>query len=95
MPENAKPAQLLAEVLDHVVALRLAVHEHVEPEVLLVGDDLGDRALQEALVVRPACARARISGVCGNEPIVVVGSSGSGTRSRCASRRSAYGASRS
>ncbi len=31
-PVNANPSQLLAEVLDHVVALGLAVHEHVEAE---------------------------------------------------------------
>ena len=77
--------------------------EHVEADVLLVGDDLGDLCAQEALVVvrlEPALRvssrrAARISAVCGNEPIVVVGSSGSGTRSRCASRRSGYGAARS
>ena len=92
-----EPAQPLAEVLDHVVALGLAVHEHVEADVLLVGDHLGDRALQEALVVgRGLRARAaRISGVCGNEPIVVVGSSGSASRARWASRRTSNGASRS
>ena len=77
-----EPAQPLAEVLDHVLALGLAVHEHVEADVLLVGDHLGDRALQEALVASSGCVRAaRISGVCGNEPIVVVGSSGSACRS--------------
>ena len=53
-----EPVQPLAEVLDHVLALGLAVHEHVEADVLLVGDHLGDRALQEALVVRLRARRA-------------------------------------
>ena len=75
---------LLAEVLDHVVALGLAVHQHVEADLLLQADHALDlrpssgRRGQRPRRSRPSQARraVRISAVCGNEPIVVVGKSG-------------------
>src|SRR5262249_8510719 len=44
---------LLGEVLDHVVALRLAVDEHVEADVLLEADHPLDLALHRLLVGLP------------------------------------------
>src|SRR6267154_5263031 len=48
---EGESGELLAEVLDHVVALELAVHEHVEPDLFLQLDRLGDLRLDEAIVV--------------------------------------------
>ena len=59
-------AQLLAEVLDHVVALELTVHQHVEPDCLLPAYCIGNPSLDRAVVPRhfqvaaPACG-ARLS----------------------------------
>jgi hypothetical protein len=39
---GGEPAELLAEVLHHVVALGLAVHQYVQAEALLQGDDMRD-----------------------------------------------------
>src|SRR5712691_5404205 len=43
--------QLLAEVLDHVVALELPVHEHVETEIFLQLDRLGDLRFDELVIL--------------------------------------------
>ena len=64
---------LLGEVLDHVVALGLAVDEDVEADLLLEADHALDLGAHAALVLglvdlalREASARAwRISAVCG------------------------------
>ncbi len=48
---KAKPDKLLAEILDHVVALELAVHQHVEADLLLPADGARGLLLQECLVV--------------------------------------------
>ena len=39
---GGESVELFGEVLHHVVAFRFAVHEHVEPELLLQRDDVGD-----------------------------------------------------
>src|SRR6267378_731854 len=51
---EGESGELLAEVLDHVVALELAVHEHVEPDLFLQRDRFPDLRLDEAIVVRGA-----------------------------------------
>ena len=83
MVGEGEAVQLLAEVLHHVVALVLAVHQHVEPELLLQADDVAGAVLDEALVLALSISPAsnarraeRTSVVCGKEPIVVVGKSG-------------------
>src|SRR6266542_2763473 len=43
--------ELLAEILDHIVALELAVHQHVQADLFLERDGLGDLRLDEALVI--------------------------------------------
>ncbi len=56
VPGGQVPRQPLGEVLDHVVALGLAVHQHVQAGLLLEGDDLPDLrpdALLVALRVDP------------------------------------------
>ena len=91
--------QLLAEVLDHVGPLELAVHQHVQPDLFLKADGPLDFLFAERFVAfepttRPSsnAARAlRTSPVCGKEPMVVVGNSGRERRRRWASRRSASG----
>ena len=95
MPRDVEAFEVLGEVLDHVVALGLAVHQHVEAELFLQLDDALDLVLHELArtapsVSSPLSARARavrISPVCGKEPMVVVGSGG-----RC--RASVWAASR-
>ncbi len=47
---EGEAGELLAEVLDHVVALGLAVDEHVEADLLLEGDHLVDLAADELVV---------------------------------------------
>ena len=47
---EGEAGELLAEVLDHVVALGLAVDEHVEADLLLEGDHLVDLAADERAV---------------------------------------------
>ena len=57
-----EPVQLLGEVLHHVVALRLAVHQHVEPDLLLQPDhpfDLGPHRRVVRRLVDPAGAQVR------------------------------------
>ena len=51
MPRDGEAVELLGEVLDHVVALGLAVHEDVEAELLLQLDDALDLGLHELLVL--------------------------------------------
>ncbi len=50
VPGEGEAAQLLAEILDHVVALELAVHQHVEPQFLLPAHRVADPALDRTLV---------------------------------------------
>src|SRR3546814_15473936 len=45
--------KLLAEILDHVVALELAVDEHVEPDPLLPADRAFGLLAPEGIVRRP------------------------------------------
>ena len=47
---EGEAVELLAEVLDHVVALRLAVHQHVEADLLLQPDDALDLPSHRLLV---------------------------------------------
>ena len=87
--------ELLAEVFDHVVALGLAVHEHVQSQRFLLAHAAGDFRLHGCLVsllrlISPALnwLRAwRISAVCGNEPMVVVGNFGSFSSADCLAAR--------
>ena len=79
--------ELLAEILDHVVALELAVHQHVEADLLLDADGILGLLLEERLVggslelaLAVRGARLRTSAVCGNEPMVVVGNGGRSSR---------------
>ncbi|CAM5692958.1 hypothetical protein SMICM304S_03950 [Streptomyces microflavus] len=74
------------------------MHQDVDPGLLLEGEHLADLVLDALLVpgswIRPALKSARAvrsSVVCGNEPIVVVGSSGRPRWARWATVRSAYG----
>ena len=67
---HGHPGQLLAEVLDHVVALRLPVDEHVQPQLVLEPDDLGDlgpHALGVAGLVQlaPAAGRPGLADLAG------------------------------
>src|SRR5882762_3834007 len=48
---ECEAGQLLAEVLDHVVALKLSMHEHVETEIFLQFDRLGDLRLDELVIL--------------------------------------------
>ena len=82
---EGKAGELLAEILHHVVALELAMDQHVEPDLFLpahgprgfcfcrkvVVGDVADRALG---VRRTRLADLRLS--AGSEPIVVVGNDG-------------------
>ena len=52
----------LGEVLNHVVTLGLAVHEHVESQLLLERDDRGDLLAHACLVVRIGEFAARVGG---------------------------------
>ena len=52
----------LGEVLNHVVTLGLAVHEHVESQLLLERDDRGDLLAHACLVVRVGQFAARVGG---------------------------------
>ena len=74
------------------------MHEHVEADLLLEADHALDLAVHQvryfASSISPLRSRMRawrISAVCGKEPIVVVGKSGSPSRWCWASRRSANG----
>ena len=89
MGGEGEARELFAKILHHVVALELAMHEHVETDVFLPAHRAGGLVLQIDFVglVRQgalACAaRAFLtSAVCGNEPIVVVGKGGRLKRSR-------------
>jgi len=80
---KAEAPQLLAEILNHVVALSFAVHQHVQPELLLLFDALADlvcmAAVYAASLMVPFLKSRRIlriSAVCGNEPMLVVGKGG-------------------
>ena len=42
--------ELLSEILDHVVALEFAVHEHIETDLFLQCDGLPDLGLDEGVV---------------------------------------------
>jgi hypothetical protein len=74
---------VFTEVFHHVVTLGFTVHQHVQPQTLLLNNRLldvfGDAG---AVVVRIQIAflksrrRPRISVVCGKEPMVVVGQAG-------------------
>src|SRR6266566_811372 len=50
MLREREALELLAEVLHHVVALELAVHQHVEPDLLLEAERLADLLFDERLV---------------------------------------------
>ena len=52
MVGEGEAIELLAEVLHHVVPLRFAMDQHVEPERLLASDDVGDLSFQEGLILR-------------------------------------------
>ena len=74
---------MLAEVLDHIVPLVLAMHDDVKPDLLLQRDALGNLALVESDVLflrNLALFELRpfffTSAVCGKDPIVVVGNKG-------------------
>jgi hypothetical protein len=90
--------ELLGEVLDHVVAFGLAVHQDVEAGLLLEGDHLVDLRLDapsySAVLIRPvrwSAPAVHSSPVCGKDPMVVVGSRGRPRWARWAAARSAYG----
>src|SRR5665648_308345 len=88
---DREAVQQLGEVLHHVVALGLPVHQHVEAQSLLQGDRRGDRPAGATGLRRSAVRARRISGVCGKDPMVVVVNGGSGSASAWAARRRAYG----
>src|ERR1035437_7571876 len=46
-----KPGKLLAERLDHVIALKFAMHRHVESNFFLPANALGNLLLEKSLVV--------------------------------------------
>src|SRR6266446_1195074 len=48
---EGESGELLAEILDHVVALELAVHEHVQSDLFLKRDGLRDLFLNELIVL--------------------------------------------
>ena len=51
---EGKATQLLTEILDHVVTLGLAVHQHIEADLLLLADDQRDLAAHPFPVRRQA-----------------------------------------
>lgn len=92
---DREPVEVLREVLDHVVALGLAVHQHVRPirscssTTRRISAFISSTYCSSVSSPLPCAARAlRISGVCGNEPIVVVGSGGRFRRAAWAILRS-------
>jgi hypothetical protein len=50
---EGEAAELLAKVFHHVVALELAVHQQVEPDLLLPVDRIVDPAFDGSLGKRP------------------------------------------
>lgn len=85
---------MFAKIFHHVVTFGLTVYQHVQPQPLLLDDrlldvfsDAGAVAVSVEMAFLKSRRRPRISGVCGKEPMVVVGQAGSLKRARCASAR--------
>jgi len=53
---GGESAHLVAKELDHVVTFRLAMHEHVEADLLLQADDTLDLSIDRRAVASGICS---------------------------------------
>src|SRR6266567_699497 len=51
MTSKGEAGQLLAKVLHHIIALKLAMHQHIDPQFFLPGDNLSNRPFDKLLIL--------------------------------------------